>query len=354
MTRPKKKLRAGVIGTGMGRFHMDGFATHPNSELLAVCDLNLEEARFFADKYGAKHVFRDYRKLLAMDELDIVAAAVPNYLHAQMTIAALKAGKDVLCEKPMAIRVADAAAMVREAKRHRKRLMINVGMRFTPVHQEMHRRISAGDLGDVYYAKSHWIRRKGIPRADFPADGEMGRGEWFVQKRKAGGGALVDIGIHLLDLVWWQIGSPKPTTVLASTYSELLPSRLAKVGVKGDVDDLAAALVKFSTGQTLFLEVSWDAHQPPDLGYEIFGTKAGAAWRDWEDTATLYHDTKAGKPTQKTIRPAGRERSSYWHFVDCCLDRRRTMNASGEEILQVARVLDAIQQSQKTGRAVNL
>jgi len=227
MRRSRRKLKAGVIGTGMGRYHMEGFATHPQSELTAVCDLNVPEAQAFADKYGAKHVFRDYRKMIAMEELDIVAVATPNYLHAKMTIAALKAGKDVLCEKPIAIRLADAEAMVRAAKRRGKRLMINVGMRFDPVHEELRQRVGRGELGEVYYARSHWIRRKGIPFAVFPPTGEMARGEWFVKKRQAGGGALIDIGVHLFDLAWWLIGSPRPTSVLASMYSELLPDRLA-------------------------------------------------------------------------------------------------------------------------------
>ncbi len=354
MARRKRKLRAGVIGTGMGRYHMEGFATHPGSELIAVCDLNVEEARLFADRYGARHVFRDYRDMVAMDELDIIAVATPNYLHARMALAALKADKDVLCEKPMAIRVSDAEAMVREARRRKRRLMVNVAMRFTDIHQEVQRRVAAGALGDVYYAKSHWIRRKGIPFADFPPTGDMARGEWFVDKRRAGGGASVDIGVHLYDLAWWIMGAPKPATVLASTYSELLPDRLAKVGVKGDVDDLAAAFVKFKTGQTLFLEITWDAHQPPDLGYEIFGTEAGVVWQDWGDTATLYTDTRSGKPTERTFRASRKAPNGYWHFVDCCLDRRRKMTAAGEELLEVTRVLDAIARSQKTRKAVDL
>lgn len=354
MGRSKKKLRAGVIGTGMGRFHMEGYATHPGSELVAVCDLNVEEARQFADKYGAKHVFRDYRKLLEMEELDAVSVVVPNLLHAKMTIAALKAGKHVLCDKPMAIKLADAEAMVRAAKAANKRLMINMVLRFNGVQMELRDRIAEGEIGEVYYARSHWIRRKGIPFADFPADGEMARGQWFVRKREAGGGASVDIGVHMFDLVWWLTGGKKPATVLASTYSHLVPKRLAKIGVEGDVDDLATALVKMKTGETIFLEVSWDAHQPPYLGFEIFGTKGGAKWAEWAKEATLYHDTKTGKPTEKTLKPRRKTPSTYWHFVDACLDRRTKMIASGEECLDVARVLEAIHRSQKTKQAVTL
>jgi predicted dehydrogenase len=350
----KKKLRAGVIGTGMGRYHMEGYAKHPGSELVAVCDLNQEEAQAFADQYGAKHVFKDYRDLLAMDDLDMVSIAVPNFLHAPMTLAALAAGKDVLCEKPMALQASDAEAMVKAAKKAKKRLMINVAMRFNPLHQGLKAKAAAGDFGDIYYAKSHWIRRKGMPVVDFPQTGSMGRGDWFVQKSRSGGGALIDIGIHMFDLAWWMLGSPKPTSVLASVYSELLPKRMAKLGVKGDVDDLATAFVKFSTGQTLAVEVSWDAFQAPNLGYELFGTTGGARWADWSKEVTLFSDTKAGRPVDKTYRGLKMVKSSYYHFVDACLDRDLPMIASGEEIVNVARVLDAIYQSQKTGKAVAL
>ena len=354
MRRTKRKLQCAVIGTGMGRYHMEGFATHPKSELVAICDLNLAEAKEYAAKYGAKHVFRDYRRLLAMDDLDAVAIAAPNFLHARMAIAALKAGKHVLCEKPMATKLADAEAMVRAAARVKKRLMIHMSMRFGPIHQALHRVIEQGDLGKIYYAKSQWIRRKGMPLVDFPRTGSMGRGEWFVKKRMSGGGATVDIGVHMFDLVWWLIGGPKPVSVLASQYSELLPGRVAKVGVKGDVDDLATALVKFDTGQTVFFEVSWDAFQAPFLGYQIFGTKAGARWGDWRHEFTLYYDDKKGKAAEKAVKPAASVRSSYWQFVDACLDRRAKMIASGEECINVMRVLDALGRSQKTGKAITL
>jgi predicted dehydrogenase len=348
-----RKLRAGVIGTGMGRYHMEGYAKHPRSQLFAVCDLNQEEARAFATQYGAKHVFADYHQMLAMEELDLVSIAAPNYLHAPMTLEALRAGKDVLCEKPMALSARDAEAMVQEARRRQRRLMINVGMRFNPVHRGLRDRVTAGDLGRVYYAKSYWIRRKGMPVVDFPQTGSMGRGDWFVQKSKSGGGALIDIGIHMFDLVWWLMGSPRPTHVLASAYAELLPSRMAAAGVKGDVDDLASALVKFDTGQTLSLEVSWDAFQEPNLGYQLFGTTGGARWGNWAKSLTLFSDSR-GKAASKEFSPKKKVPSSYHHFVDACLDRDLPLIASGEEILHVARVLDAVYASQKTGKAVAL
>jgi predicted dehydrogenase len=338
----------------MGRYHMEGYATHPRSELYAICDLNLPEAKQFAAKYGVKHVFRDYRDMLAREDLDLVSIATPNHLHAEMTIAALQAGKHVLCEKPMAIKVEDAEAMVQAAKKAKRRLGINVGLRFYPLHHGMRDLVASGRLGEVYYAKSNWIRRKGMPVVDFPQTGEMGRGDWFVQKRKSGGGALIDIGVHMLDLVWWLMGSPRPRQVLAGVYSELLPARLAKVGVRGDVDDLATALIRFDGDQTLQVEVSWDAFQEPYFGYQLFGTAGGARWANRARTVTIFSDLKGGKPTQKEFAAKRQVASSYHHFVDACLDRDLSLLASGEEILAVARMLDAIYTSQKTGRAVGL
>ncbi len=347
MRRAKAKLRAGVIGIGMGRLHMEGYATHPRSELLAVCDLNVARAKALAERCGARYVFRDWRQLIAMDELDLVSVAVPNYLHARMTIAALRADKHVLCEKPMATRLEDAEIMAREAKRAKKRLMVDMSYRFDPLQQEMWRRIRRGDLGRIYYAKSHYTRRKGIP---------LGASAWFINKRQAGGGPSVDLGVHAFDLVWWLMGSPRPTWVLGSTYAELLPERASQMGVKGDVDDLAAAVVKFDTGQTIFFEASWDGHVPGHEGYELYGTKAGATCHDWESDlkVTIHSDDRRGRSVDRPVKATRKTPSAYWHFVDACLDRRLKMTASAEECLHVARVLDAMNRSQKTGKAIML
>ena len=340
-------LRAGVIGIGIGSHHMRGYATHPRCELVAVCDLNVDRAKALAEKYGATYVFRDYRQLVSMDELDIVSVATPNYLHARMAIAALRAGKDVLCEKPMATRLADAEAMVAEARKAKKRLMIDMSYRFNPLQQEMRRRIERGDLGEIYYAKSHYTRRKGIP---------FGASAWFVSKRMAGGGPSVDLAVHAFDLVWWQMGSPKPTWVVGSMYDKLLPARAAKAGVVGDVDDLAAGMVKFDTGQTIFFEASWDGHIPGHEGYEIYGTKGGAACWDWESNLKMvqYADDKRGKSVDRPVKATGKGVNAFWHFVDACLDRRMKMLASGEECVHVARVLDALNRSQRTGKPIKL
>ena len=208
-----KPLRVGVVGTGFGRYHMEGFSQVPGVEILAICDLNKAEAQQFAGQYGAKHVFTSAKRMFAMDELDAVSIAVPNALHAPMTIDALSKGKHVLIEKPMTITPADAQKMADAAKKAGKLLMVEQALRFRPEAQLVKAYADRGEFGDMYYARSTWYRRKGWPHLHMPPDGTLGRGVWFLQKRLAGFGALGDIGVHLLDLAWYLMGTPKPVSV---------------------------------------------------------------------------------------------------------------------------------------------
>jgi len=213
-----KPLRVGVVGTGFGRYHMDGFSQVPGVEILAICDLNKAEAQQFAAKYGAKHVFTSAKRMFAMDELDAVSIAVPNALHAPMTLDALKSGKHVLIEKPMTITPGNAQKMADAAKKAGKLLMVEQALRFRPEAQLVKAYAQRGEFGNVYYGRSTWYRRKGWPHLHMPPDGTLGRGVWFLQKRLAGFGALGDIGVHLLDLAWYLMGTPKPVSVSGQLF----------------------------------------------------------------------------------------------------------------------------------------
>lgn len=185
----KDKLRCGVIGTGMGRRHMEGFATHPRSELVAVCDLNAAEAKEFADKYGAKHVFENYRDLVAMDDLDAVAVAAPNYLHAEMTIAALKAGKHVLCEKPLAMDLAQADEILAAAEQAGVIVPVNFVLRYNPVVDAVKAIIDSRLLGRVVAGF--------LTNCAF--DTLMPPGHWFWDK-SVSGGIFIEHGVHFFDM----------------------------------------------------------------------------------------------------------------------------------------------------------
>lgn len=346
-----KKLKAGIIGTGMGRLHMEGYTKDSRVEIVAICDLNRREAENFAKKYGAKYVFTDYKKMLELEDIDLVSIAVPNYLHAPMSIDALKNGKHVLCEKPMATNFKDALSMVKAAEEAKKRLMIHMSMRFHPSSYVTKKLINAGFLGKIYYGKSSWLRRRGTPVIDFPSTGIMGRGDWFVQKEKSGGGAIMDIGVHMYDLIWWLMDCPEVNYVSGSTYAEITPSRFKEKGIYADVDELSSALVKFKNGTTIFFEVSWDTYMEPGVNLQIFGNKAGIKWQG--SSLTLFRE-EGGVPTTTNITIPSKDsiESSYQHFVSAILKEDTKMIGSGKECLEVMKVLEAIKQSAKEKRPI--
>ena len=341
-----KKLRVGIIGTGMGRLHMEGYSKDPRVKIVAICDINRKEAEEFAKKYKAKYIFTNYEKMFDMEEIDFVSIATPNYLHAPMSIAALKRGKHVLCEKPMATSLKDAKAMVEVAKEAKKKLMIHMSMRFQPRFYLMKKLIDQGVLGGLYYGKSSWLRRRGTPVIDFPSTGIMARGDWFVQKEKSGGGALMDIGVHMYDLAWWMMGCPKLASVVGSSYTEVTPPRFKEKGICAEVDELSTIFVKFKNGASLFSEISWDAHMEPTFSIQLFGNKAGIKFQD--SSLALFRD-EGGAPAKTSIEIPSEEsvETSYHYFVSAIIGENKKMIASGKECLEVMKVLEVIKQSSK-------
>lgn len=344
------EVRVGVIGTGMGRLHMQAYSEIPGVHIVAICDLNQTEARQFADKYGASHVFADYRDLCALDGLDAISIAVPNYLHAPFTLAALEAGLHVLCEKPMATTLEDAEAMVAKARETGKRLMVHMNNRFRDSNLVLGQLAPSGELGQVYYGRASMIRRRAVPTIHFPPTGIMGRGDWFLNREKAGGGALMDIGVHAYDLMWWFMGCPRPVSVSASTYRMLYEDEAARAGVRFDVDELASALIRYDNGATAFVDVSWAAHQEPEWNVRVCGTQAGIMLKPptiFRDRAGVLESTQVELPEMQRV-------SAQRHFVDCIRDPGKTLISSGEEALQVVKVLDAIRRSAAAGREVEV
>lgn len=347
----KKALRVGVVGTGFGRYHMEGFSKVEGVEVHAVCDLNLEEAHFFADQYGAKHVFEDYREMFSMDELDAVSIAVPNCLHAPMAIDALHKGKHVLVEKPMTITPKDAMAMVAAAKKAKKRLMVEQAMRFSPEAQMLRAYYERGAFGEVYFAKSTWVRRKGWPKLNFPPGGTMGRGVWFIRKEEAGFGALGDIGVHLVDLAWYLMGNPKPVSVSGMMWTEVAVPLLKRKKLPVEVDETAAGAIRFENGQMLFVDVCWDSYNEPLQDVRIFGSKGGASLFP----AKVYRGEDIMETTELGATFGGFDPiDAYSHFIECIREPAKKMIASGEEIVQLIQILDGIARSAKSGKEVSL
>ncbi len=345
----EKKLRVGVIGLGMGHAHVKGYQSHPNAEVVAAADADPVRLEQKSNELGIAGRYTDAKKMLQRESLDVVSVVTPNKFHKPLTLAAFDAGCHVLCEKPMAMNAREARDMLAASKAAKKRLMINFSYRFTPQTQAIKKAVDDGILGDVYFGRTIWHRRRGMP----------GFGGWFGTKSLAGGGPLIDLGVHRLDLALWLMGYPKPVWVLGSTYNKIA-GPLAKQAKKTfDVEDLAAALIKFDNGATLEVEASWAANirQQEEQSTRLLGTRAGLSQYNinegYEYEAEFYLDKDGVQFDMKVHPPVPNVQSSYYHFIDSIVNNKPHI-ATGEEGLIVMELLDAIYTSAAKGMPIKI
>ncbi len=278
-----KKLQVGIIGTGgISGAHINGYQKLPGDcEIVSVCDVNAAALKEVGERLSIPESarFTDYNKMLSKGPaLDIVSVCTPNNYHKDPTIAALKAGAHVLCEKPIAGNAADGEAMAAAARKAGKRLMIGLHNRWHANAQAIKSFIDKGALGNIYHAKAIALRRRGVP--------SWGR---FIEKDYSTGGPLIDIGVHILDLTMYMLGHPKPTSVMGFTYDPLGKAKPAQFVPWGpwrnkdfDVEDYAVGLVRFDGGLSLLLEAGWAMNMDnpnganEEFNFKILGDKGGA------------------------------------------------------------------------------
>lgn len=341
------KIKVGFIGTGgiAQHQHMPAFAKLANVEILAVCDANESAAKEAAAKFNVPHVFTDYKQMLKLNGLEIVDICTPNYLHAEPAVEAFKAGKHVLVEKPIARNAGEAATMIEAADKAGKKLCVIQNHRFGSAGQCLKRFVDAGDMGEMYFAKVTATRRRGIP----------GWGV-FTQKDKQGGGPLIDIGVHALDLCLWLMGHPQPIAASGQCYTKF-GTREGLVGLFGQwdpkiytVEDFAIGLVRFKNGATLVLESSFAANIERDVfNVQILGTEGGCDLSPIklfrEERQTLVDVTPVFLP------------QINGHEVEIRLFVESIVNDTeppvpGEQALMTTKILDAIYESSDKGREV--
>lgn len=352
-------LRVGIIGARIGRSHLLAYQKTPNVEVVAVCDLDEERARQLVELSGCgAPVFADYRAMLESAHLDAVSICLPNALHFPVALDCLAAGVHILCEKPLATSAADAQQIADEAARENLKVMVAQVVRFRADSQWLKTRVLAGDLGAVYYARTGWLRKRGIP----------GFGTWFTNKAQSGGGPLIDIGVHMLDLAWWLCGCPKPLTASGSTFAAFGPRGLGagektpdastrnsaeRVGenVKYDVEDLAVGLIRCEGGLTINLEVSWALNNRQDRQWcQIFGDLGGGAWGE----AALFHDV-GGAPTALTPELS---KTDHWqneigHFIDA-IRGDTAPDPDAAQGVTMMKMLDALYASAAAGHEIEI
>ncbi|WP_111324307.1 Gfo/Idh/MocA family protein [Thermosporothrix hazakensis] len=355
----RSPLRVGVIGLGFGgESALRAYKTLPDVEVIALAGQEEDRLAQLGKSFEIPHLYRDYSELLEHPDLDAVSVAVPNFLHAPVAIAALERGLHVLCEKPLARNTEEAEAMVRAATQANRVLQVVFNHRERGDIAVLKRYIDEGKLGKIYYAKAFWMRRRGIP----------GAGSWFVSKEKAGGGPLIDLGVHVLDLSLFLLNEPDVLTVSASTYSELghrglgFDARAFKSGAGHayEVEDLASAFLRLSNGATLLLESSWATHSSAedDFGVILYGTEGGAEIRvrnhAYQDTLRIYTDV-AGVPAE--VKPAVQRGEYHLAVVRSFVETIASGNWSlynGSEGLKRTRIIDACYASALQGREVVL
>ncbi len=343
----ERKLRCGVIGLGMGRGHIQGYQSHPQCEVVAVADLDAARLEKAKAEYKIEQTYTDAGEMLKKASLDVVSVATPNKFHAPLTIAALKAGFHVLCEKPMAMTLKEAQAMKRTADACGKKLGINFSYRFSPMSYALKQQVDAGLIGNIYFGRTVWHRRRGMP----------GFGGWFGNKELAGGGPLIDLGVHRIDLALWLMGHPDPVSVCGSTYNVIAARKAKEENKLFTVEDLAAGIVKFDNGATLIVEASWalNNNENEHMITSLYGDKGGLVQKNkngtYEFTAEIYSEEGGNLYTKVLDRAAVTPPSAYHDFVNSVLEDREPV-ACAEHGIKVQKILDGLYRSAAEGREI--
>jgi predicted dehydrogenase len=314
--------------------------------VVAAADLSEEALDRACEEFAIPRRFHDWHELVAVPEIDIVDICTPNRTHAAIALAALRSGKHVLCEKPLATTAAEVRNLRDAAVKAERLIMTAQHLRFQPRARQLKALVDAGLVGDIYYTRAQWLRRRLLPpRAT------------FIEQRLSGGGAAFDIGVHVLDLACWFQGFPEPIAVSALT-SERLAHRADVSGDWGDwdherinVEDFAAAFVRFANGAALTLEASWLAFQPERefQRLQCFGTGGGLVWPDGTitgETGKVPWDLRVSEPAENS--PHHEEILEFARAVRDGLPSPIPI----DQTLQVSRILEALYRSAQLRREI--
>ena len=350
------KIKIGIIGVGnIAGTHIRAYLKNHNVEIYAFCDINEEQLKKMGEEFGIERLYTDVNEMLALTEIDAVSVCTWNSAHAECAIAALNAGKHVLCEKPMAVNKAQAEEMKAAAEKNGKLLMIGFVRRYGNDCKILKEFIDTDYFGDIYYAKATYLRRNGNP------------GGWFGDKSRSGGGPLIDLGVHVIDLVRYLMGNPKPVSVYGATFQKLfdrnnLKDKKAYVSVSKsdddicDVEDLATAMIRFDNGAVLSIEASFSLNIKSDEGkIELFGTKGGAKLNPELEMYSEINNYMAnvGLTTNTALTLEGIFEEEINHFADC-IQNGVPCRAPAEDGVTLMSILDAVYESAQTGHEVIL
>jgi predicted dehydrogenase len=335
-----EKVRVAITGVGWIAqvAHIPVWKKLPEVELVAVCDTIKARAKAVAEKYKIPQYFTRDDDLLKQEDIDAVDICVPTNMHEPLTVKALSAGKHVLVEKPMSRTVEEGEKMLRAARQYKRHLMVAMNVRFRWDAVNLKSFIDGGELGEVFYMKSGWLRwqKKWTEQA------------WMLQKKYSGGGVLMDLGVQMLDVTLWLLGNARVKSVKTNVYNNV---------AELEVEDTAVALLHLESGVSLGLEVSWSFLRDEDLFYtNLIGTGGVAQLNPLRVTKELHGNLVNLTPSRPET-PANLYKHSYEnelrHFVSCLRDGT-PMQCGGEESLERMRVVEAMYESASRGKEVTL
>ena len=361
-----KKLKVGIIGCGdiANYKHMPALKELSDlCEMTSFCDIRINRAVKAAEEFGIKDskVYEDYKELLEDDDLDVIHVLTPNDSHSPITVAALDAGKHVMCEKPMAHNKKSAEKMMEAWRNSNKKFTIGYQNRFREDVQQLKTDCQKDKVGEIYFAKAHALRRKGVP-------------SWgvFLDKAKQGGGPLIDIGTHALDLTLWIMDNYEPVTVSGSVFNKMSDQTKGNLfgpwnPNKYGVEDSAFGFIKMKNGAAVFLESAWilNTRDPKEASATFYGTKRGAELR-WnlsdDKNELIYNMIEEGQYKEikessiKKMGPAASEKVSLGYLEAAswinAIIRDKSPLVKPEEAYMVTKILDAVYESERKGREI--
>ena len=351
-----EKVKIAMIGAGnIASTHLVSYQKVANAEIYAICDINEQRLNETADTYGISRRYTDLDTMLAeLPELDAADVCVWNNAHASCSIKALNAGLHVLCEKPMAFNAQQAEQMREAALKNNKLLMIGFVLRFSDEAKIAMDFIQKDYLGDIYYAKAQYVRRHGNP------------GGWFANKELSGGGPVIDLGVHVIDLTRYLMGGPKPVSVFAATSNRMgnradlrndvgWRPKDASAEDPCTVEDFGTALIRYDNGAVTLLETSYDINGQDISCKQLFGTKGGMDLSKGVKIYGTYNNYIADIDVNTNNLADSKDMfvEEMSHFVDC-IQNGTPCRATADDGITVMKILDAIYESARTGHEVIL
>ena len=344
-----KKISVGFIGTGrIAGTQARALDPMEGVEIAACADVSKSALSAFAEAHDVRHAFTDYRKMLQLDGIDAISVCTPNHLHKAPVIAALRAGKNVMVEKPMAMNAREAKAMCEAARAADRKLVIGFQYRFSPEAQAIKGYVDDGQLGDILFARVQALRRRGIPN-------------WgvFGRKELQGGGPLIDLGVHMMEMAHYLMGSPAPVSASAGMYTYLgdKPSKTLCKWPNWDhetytVEDLAVGFIRFEGGACMAVESSFIAHiEDQCFSVQLMGERGGCTTsplRLFKDEAGLMVNVEPGYVGTYNAMDRKME-----HWIACLRGEVET-EAPGEAGLVLQKMLDGLYASAQKGKEVRI